>query len=283
MTIDNELKSLIILMEDPDPVVKNAVVRRMVERGEESIQVAERELSYRSRESSQYVESVLNEVKWEFTYKRLEELFKAPQPKLDESLFWITKLVDPLVDYTIFSNGLEKLVEEVVGELTDQKSAVEKVNIYNYLFFKKFKFHHNDIGIENIEYALIDRSLLSRGGNPVMITIIYLLIAQKSGIPLYPLCFLGGFVPVYLNPKGEILFYLNIFREGLIFGEDTLRQFFTDLQLTYNPKSFSLEQERALVSIYMEMLYYILTIEELNSKGERIKRAMGLLGSKRYL
>lgn len=282
MTIDLELKSLISLLNDSDPVVQQAVIDRLVERGEKSIEIVEFELHKQGVEKEKSTNYLVEQIKRAFAFKRLSTLFEAPQPILDESLFWITKVVDPTTDLTLFLGTLQGLVEEIAEELKDNATVVERVTIFNFIFFKRFKFRYIDITMERSDSALIDRVLLSRAGNPVIITIIYLLLAQQSGLSIYPLCFLGGFVPVVLDSKGSILFYLNIFREGHIFGEETLRQFFKELQLTYSPESFSLEQERALITIYAEILHLIYQKAGDREKRKSLKEIITMLGGRSY-
>ena len=133
------------------------------------------------------------------------------------------------------------------------------------------------------EAALLDRVLLSRGGNPVTVTLAFFLLAGLTGLPVYPLCFPGGFVPVYLDQQGNILFYLNIFKQGTIFAEDTLRQFFEEIGMTYNPENLRIEEERALLSIYAELLSFVYKNNGDEVVGRRIDRVIELLGGRRYL
>jgi len=129
----------------------------------------------------------------------------------------------------------------------------------------------------------MDRVLLSRGGNPVTVTLVYFLLAGAVGLPIYPLCFPGGFVPVYLDNDGKILFYLNIFKKGAIFVEDTLRQFFEDIGMVYSPDSLRVEQERALLSIYAELLAFVFRNNGDNVSVTRMERVVSVMGGKRFL
>jgi regulator of sirC expression with transglutaminase-like and TPR domain len=284
MRPDSELISLVYLMEDPDPVVRNAVKERLMERGEEAIDLIERYVIPEAEEAKKekYI-SILAEIKADIALDKLSSLLADPQPKLDMAMYLITRIADPFVNDVLFFQSIEELSDEISMEISEEKTPVENVEIFNYLFFKRIGFKHLDTRMQDSEKALMDRVLLSRGGNPVTVSLVYFLLAGAVGLPVYPLCFPGGFVPVYLDNDGKILFYLNIFKKGAIFVEDTLRQFFEDIGMVYNPDSLRVEQERALLSIYAELLAFVFRNNGDNVSVTRMERVVSVMGKKRFL
>ncbi|MGE0091106.1 MAG: hypothetical protein EOM16_03245 [Bacteroidia bacterium] len=284
MRPDSELISLVYLMEDPDPVVRNAVKERLMERGEEAIDLIERYVIPEAEEAKKekYI-SILAEIKADIALDKLSSLLADPQPKLDMAMYLITRIADPFVNDVLFFQSIEELSDEISMEISEEKTPVENVEIFNYLFFKRIGFKHLDTRMQDSEKALMDRVLLSRGGNPVTVSLVYFLLAGAVGLPVYPLCFPGGFVPVYLDNDGKILFYLNIFKKGAIFVEDTLRQFFEDIGMVYNPDSLRVEQERALLSIYAELLAFVFRNNGDNVSVTRMERVVSVMGGKRFL
>lgn len=284
MRPDSELISLVYLMEDPDPVVRNAVKERLMERGEEAIDQIERYVIPEAEEAKKekYI-SILAEIKADIALDKLSSLLADPQPKLDMAMYLITRIADPFVNDVLFFQSIEELSDEISMEISEEKTPVENVEIFNYLFFKRIGFKHLDTRMQDSEKALMDRVLLSRGGNPVTVTLVYFLLAGAVGLPIYPLCFPGGFVPVYLDNDGKILFYLNIFKKGAIFVEDTLRQFFEDIGMVYSPDSLRVEQERALLSIYAELLAFVFRNNGDNVSVTRMERVVSVMGGKRFL
>ncbi|MFA7180101.1 MAG: transglutaminase family protein, partial [Bacteroidales bacterium] len=225
----------------------------------------------------------LAEIKADIALDKLSSLLADPQPKLDMAMYLITRIADPFVNDVLFFQSIEELSDEISMEISEEKTPVENVEIFNYLFFKRIGFKHLDTRMQDSEKALMDRVLLSRGGNPVTVTLVYFLLAGAVGLPIYPLCFPGGFVPVYLDNDGKILFYLNIFKKGAIFVEDTLRQFFEDIGMVYSPDSLRVEQERALLSIYAELLAFVFRNNGDNVSVTRMERVVSVMGGKRFL
>lgn len=284
MRPDSELLSLIYLMEDPDPVIRDAVRERLVERGEDAVEQIERfVLPQMEEERKEKYFLLLDEIRADIAIDQLSLLLKDPQPKLDKALYLITRVADTSAVEIIYFSTLENLMDEISLEISEDKTPVENIGIFNFLFFKRFGFRHTDTKMQRPEAALLDRVLLSRGGNPVTVTLAFFLLAGLTGLPVYPLCFPGGFVPVYLDQQGNILFYLNIFKQGTIFAEDTLRQFFEEIGMTYNPENLRIEEERALLSIYAELLSFVYKNNGDEVMGRRIDRVIELLGGRRYL
>lgn len=284
MKPDSELISLITLMEDPDSIVRKAVRDRLIERGQETVELIERQYLPGSPEDKRELYlSFLDEVKADIATGKLISLIESPQPMLDLGLYYVTRVADTTTDELLYFTTLEALSEEISREIGEDKTSVESVKIFNYLFFNRFSFHHTDVQMQQSESALIDRVLLSRGGNPVAISLAYFLLSRSVGLPIYPLCFPGGFVPVYLDNEGKIIFYLNIFKQGSIFLEETLMQFFEDIGMAYNPESLKIEEERALVAIYAELLGYIYKSEENFQVVSRMEKISTLFEGRRFL
>lgn len=284
MILDSELISLMSLMDDPDLVVRNAVRERLIERGEDSIEQIERffipQLPKQDRDK--YI-LYLEEIKAEIAIERLLVLLKDPQPILSKALFLITKIADSSAEESIYLTVLDSLRNEIELEISEEKTPIENVEIFNFIFFRRFGFKHSEAQLIKTEGALIDRVLLSRVGNPVTVTLSYFLMAGAVGLPIYPLSFPGGFVPVYLDNSGRILFYLNVFKQGAIFLEDTLKQFFEDIKISYNPELLRVDQERDLLAIYAEFLSFIYKKNDNENVASRLDRVISLIGGQKYL
>lgn len=284
MMPDKELLSIAQLLSDSDSFVREAVKSRLVQRGIVAVEYLESELlSKEDREEGSDLDLFIQDVKLEIYIDNLRVEFSFPEPILQNGLYWVNKVVDESIDQVLFFNSIEQLYVRVVSESFDDKTAFEQIKIFNYLFFDVFDFKHTDIKMTSLESASIERALLSRSANPIVLTLIYFLISRMSGLPIYPLCFKGGFVPVYLDNNGKILFYLNIFKKGDIFSEDTLMEYIKDLNIELFNESLRIEQERALVSIYCEMLYFV--SKRLAERGlhARMQKVIDAIGGPKYL
>ncbi len=284
MRIDPEIISLLSLIDDPDATVKEAVRDRILTRGEVAIEqlelLADMELS---DDKKAFYGKYIEDLKEDLICDRIESYLQSPDPMLLKGIYLISRSIDFTLNEYDFINSVERLSDEISIELSEDKTATENVGIFNYLFFNNLGFDHCDTLIQNEENALINNVIDSKKGNPVSISLIYFMLARLAGLPIYPLCFPGGFVPVYLDNENRILFYLNIFKKGSIFLEDSLKQFFDDIGLLYTTESLKVEQDKSLVSIYAELLNYLYKSQEKFKMSDRMERILSVFGERRYL
>lgn len=284
MKYDPEMISLFSLIDDSDSFVRSAVRERIIEKGVDAVEQMEgwvREALTKGNLEEKLL--FLDDVKAEIYLSRFVQLLQSPQPPLAKGFFMISKIAETYAEESIFNAALESLSNEFCVEISGEKTPFENIEIFNFLFFKKFGFSHTDTQMQRRDNARIDTVILSRAGNPVAISLTYFLLARAAGLPVYPLCFTGGFVPVYLSTEGNIEFYLNIFKQGAIFLEDTLVQFFEDIGMSYNPESLKIEEERALLTIYAELLNFVYKNNGNQLVCERMEKVVKALGGSRFL
>ncbi len=284
MKTDVELSSLIALYDDPDPVVRGAVIGRMLQRGEEILEPL-MNLLYQSENSQkrEFYTEIVNFLKQEIAMDDFSKYLTSPDPILIEGLFLASRVINYEIDRAGFEATVDEISEELRFELSDDKTAIENIEIFNYIFFRRLGFKHSDPMIEDEKYALINSVLVLKEGNPIAISLLYFMLCRKTGLPVYPLCFPGGFVPVYVDNYGKIIFYLNIFKSGAIFLEDNLKAFFGEIGMIYDRSKLNVRQDKALISIYCELLCYMYKTQSNDEKLKLSERMLEVIGEERYL
>ena len=87
--------------------------------------------------------------------------------------------------------------------------------------------------------------LESKKGNQISLAIVYSIIAQKLDIPIYGVNLPQHFILAYIDDLEKtaddngILFYINVFNKGYIFGKRDIDQFLRQLKI--NPEKFFYE------------------------------------------
>jgi len=275
---ERELISILSLVDDPD--VGRVVKEQLIERGEEAIEAIAAIRDKLPEVDEDILDSLMVELKESVIIAKLKT--EMQEPSLDKALFLITKLADPDCDEDIWRGILEDFIIDLSLEISSMKTDVENVEIFNYLFFTKFRFEYEDSEIKREDFALINKALISRKGNPVVISLIYFLLAAGVGLQIYPLCFSGGFIPAYLNKRGEVLFYLNVFNRGSIFMKESLKDILGEMEPDDIQRAIG--EERALAAIYVEMLLFLYgNIQYFNKISVFEKVKMLISGEKRYL
>ena len=89
-----------------------------------------------------------------------------------------------------------------------------------------------------MDNSFINTVLESHRGNPLLLSIIYQLACHQVGIPVYGVNLPEHFVLAYLDKTTEhqpemrkVLFYINAFSKGTVFGKSDIDQFIKKLNM----------------------------------------------------
>ena len=286
MAVDpEELDHLVALFDDTDTFVTEQVDARLASYGPEIV----RSLRNRAeREPDAATQALIvaraRALNTEFKLGDFQDFIGRETGPL--SLFEGSWILSSLFDYTLQRERYEDLFfrcsQEYLAENSDQRTGVENIRILNHIFFHRLGFTLYDVQLRDPRYAQVSEALRTRGGNPFVLSFIYLMICQVSGLPVELVCFPGGFIPVYVE-NGKELFYINVYRGGDIFLKDRLGNFLKATGLQIDTKAFRRRDESAMLTLYLESLRYIYGNRKDEKTGQIIDRALDLLGPERYL
>lgn len=283
MSVDTELKSIVTLLDDTDDFVVEAINKRMLGRGVSVLTDLEvlynKEKSYRTKgliaDKIQYLSN-------EFVLDELGRMVNHEYPDLERGIYLISKLIVTDIDEIYFKDLLGILIRDLVTEISEEKTALEKMQIFNHIFYHRLLFKCGDYPITRESTTVLTSVLSSRHGVPLSISLTYFLLARCVGLEVYPMCFPGGFVPAYIE-KDKILFYMDIFRDGEIFSESRLKYYLENQGVDIDTSAFEVRDDRTLLLVYLEVLHFMYIQKEDEYFTELIGRALSLFGDDRIL
>lgn len=283
MSIDTELKSIVTLLDDTDDFVIKAINKRMLGRGASVLSDLEelynREKSYKTKG---LIADKIQFLSNEFVLEEFENMLVREYPDLERGIYLISKLIVPDIDEIYFKDLIGVLIRDLVEEINDKKTALEKMQIFNHIFYHRLLFKCGDYPVTRESTTVLTSVLSSRHGIPLSISLVYFLLARCIGLEVYPMCFPGGFVPSYVE-NDKILFYMDIFREGEIFSESRLKYYLENQGVDIDTSAFEVRDDRTLLLVYLEVLHFMYT-----QKGDEyivsvLDRALRLFGDERVL
>lgn len=283
MSIDTELKSIVTLLDDTDDFVIKAINKRMLGRGASVLSDLEelynREKSYKTKG---LIADKIQFLSNEFVLEEFENMLVREYPDLERGIYLISKLIVPDIDEIYFKDLIGVLIRDLVEEINDTKTALEKMQIFNHIFYHRLLFKCGDYPVTRESTTVLTSVLSSRHGIPLSISLVYFLLARCVGLEVYPMCFPGGFVPSYVE-NDKILFYMDIFREGEIFSESRLKYYLENQGVDIDTSAFEVRDDRTLLLVYLEVLHFMYT-----QKGDEyivsvLDRALRLFGDERVL
>lgn len=244
-----EIKALISLLDDPDELVFDQIRLKIESLGEEIIPVLEDAwehqaygILFQSR-----VENIIHNIQFDNVKADLKKWASTEEKDLLEGMLALAKYQYPDLDVDDINVFLNRLEKDIWLEFHDGLTALEKLKVFNHILFDVYEFEGNKKHYHSPDNTFINRVLESKKGNPISLAIIYLILAERLELPVYgvnlPRHFIlawGDLMDLNTNEGDDtkILFYINPFSGGSVFGKSDIDAFLNELKLKPNPIFF---------------------------------------------
>jgi len=130
-----------------------------------------------------------------FLTNKLEELLAVPEEEFDlaQTALLISKhaakdLLGERVNIRPYQKEIDFMAEELRQRTAEEKDPVKRIFILNRYFFGELGFfwNHRDVRtIRNPKYLLLPSVLKQRQGHTLALTILYVSLAERLGLPVY--------------------------------------------------------------------------------------------------
>ena len=279
-----ELTHLIALLDDPDDAVALVVWDRLMDMG---LPVAGmlRKVLHKSnnRTLTHRLARLISDMEMDHSYEALYAWSRERDPNMLKGLCLILRLVCPDLSFEYIFDAVFDISKEAWIELSDQKTTIEQIHLFNHIFYHRVGFRVDDPFLMDPNMAFLDKAIETKRANPVLFGLLYLAAANQAGIPITAVAFPGGFLPACTHADGRISFYINICQYGEIFGKEQLLGIFHNFGISMSEEQFFTCDTPALAAIYAESLYFIAGNTGDNDMERRMEKVLKLFGDKRIL
>lgn len=240
---NRELKALIKLLDDSDPEILDHIRRKLISLGAGAIPLLEEEWG---KSFDPLIQQRIERIVHAIQFEALVTDFKAWQNSiyhdLLEGIMLVARINYPDLNEQKIHDQLNKLYEMAHTETGLVQSPLEKIQALNRVMFEFAGFRGNTANFHSPQNSFINTVLESKKGNPLMLSVIYMLVAQRCNMPVYGVNLPEHFIcayqernPVHLTeyayPDADILCYINPFSRGNVFGKDAIEEFLQKLNL----------------------------------------------------
>ncbi len=213
---ERHIRSLIQLLSDSDPRIAKTIHTRLVEVGMPALpyltqaQSPETELTKRLRE-------VIDEIQHHSIEVRFRQLSASTPVSIDleEGAFLIAKMAYPELDIAGYQAQLTEMCRALTTRLTDSMSLREKIQAMNHYLFKEQEFKGNSSDYYDPDNTFLNRVLDRRCGIPIGLSVMYLLLGQRLGLPVRGVGMPGHFM-VGLNTEE---WFIDCFNGGTLLSQ----------------------------------------------------------------
>lgn len=246
-----EITALVKLLDDPDTEISGHVESRLFNMGADIIPILESEWEISLNIVVQErIELIISNIQYASICNELKSWADLPSPGLFEGALLISKYRYPDLDVGYLNNLIDKIRLDVWLELNNDLSAFEKVKVLNHVFYNLYQFSPNLSNFHSPQNSFINSVIESRRGNPVSLSVIYQIVANRLGIPIYGVNLPQHFVLAYRDEKilsnlinsytlpihipdseNGVIFYINVFNKGALLSLSNIEQFLKQLNL----------------------------------------------------
>lgn len=238
MINETEVNSLIRLLDDPDQEIYNHVHEKLLSYGSEVIGYLENAFGEAFDPIQQErIANLVHEIQFDNLKNDLLLWQHSGAFDLLQGILIINRYQYPDLDEQKIINQIEGIKRDIWIQMMNEASAPEQIKLINHIFYNIHGFSGNTSNHLDPQNSYLSQVLETKKGNQISLAIIYSIIAQKLDIPVYGVNLPQHFILAYMDEsrqsefEGGVMFYINAFNKGFIFGRRDVDMFLKQLNL----------------------------------------------------
>src|ERR1700743_2383569 len=240
-----EVQSLIRLLDDPDTGIFEHVHNKLLSIGPEAIEYLENawEEAFDPIQQER-IAGLVHEIQFGIVKNDLRLWYHGGAFDLLQGVLVINRYQYPDLDEQKVINQIEAVKRDIWIQKNNDGSPSDNVKLFNHVFYSIYGFSGNTTNHQDPQNSYISQVLESKRGNQISLAIIYSIIAQKLDMPVYGVNLPQHFILAYMDEnmqsefEGGVLFYINAFNKGFIFGRRAVDMFLKQLNLKFDKQFY---------------------------------------------
>lgn len=272
-------ESLIKLIDDPDPMIFEAVSLKIKQLGPGMIP----ELESAAKQAMtpvlhERIENMIRNLQYDQLKTDFLSWINSPVPRLLDGAWLMLRYQFPEMTRQQFSLLIKPLRDEIWLEISDILTAIEKIRIMDTLIFSKNKVHLNEGHPDSPGNNYLNRVIETGKANEHSLNLLYAVLAQELGMPVfvvrmpdYPiLAYIDMLLSLEDNPDPgfyDVLFYINPVDHGSLHSRNDITNFLIRHSLPLDPGFYEPRTNPEFIKICLKRLAadYELSASEFHS------------------
>jgi len=286
---NQEIKALISLLDDPDEFIYTEVRNKLKSLGDETIPFLEEywENNPMNHESQERIEDLIQQIQFETTYSNIEKWLSKNEPDLLRGAILINQIQYPDMDPKAVIDVLEKIKRDIWLEITPNLTNFEIIKVINKVIFDTYEFSGNKKNYHSPHSSFLSNVIETKKGNPLSLAIIYLLVTQDLGLPIFGVNLPSHFVLCYLDELNtnihltemeseDVLIYINPFSKGTLFDKNEIDSFLEQVKIPKREEFYSPCSNKDIIKRMVNNLIFSYEKSGYTDKAEVMKKILEL-------
>jgi regulator of sirC expression with transglutaminase-like and TPR domain len=285
---NSELNALVSLLDEPSNPIYDKIREKILVYGIEAIPYLENAWDNSFNNSiQQRVEEIIHSIQVTDLKHELKNWKEHSRINLLKGFYLVTKFQYPDLTYDSIEEKIEKIKKDIWLELNSNLTALEKVKVINHIFFEVHKFSGNKTNVDALQNLFVNSLLETKKGNHLTIGMLYIILSQKLGLPVFGVNLPQHFILSYVDEiheekltapnENDVLFYLNPFNSGAVFTQREIELFIKHLKLKPLPLYFKPCDNLAIIKRLVENIILLYGKLGQTEKAHELKLITGVL------
>lgn len=275
-TSESQIKALIRLLSDDNGRIAKTISDKLVEIGDSAVPLL-LEAELEQPEMARRIEGVLDEIRGSRLEEELRDHVARPEDQIDleRGAFLIARYAYPGLDveaYVRQLNGMAAEVRDLIGRRVSGEEAVKTLSRY---LFTEQGFRGNTKNYYETDNSYLNRVIDRRTGIPISLSILYLLVGRRLGLPLFGIGMPGHFLVKFEADRYKV--FVDCFNAGALLTEKDCARFLMQAGYGFEEKYLQRSSTPAILARSLKNLIAVYNKLNESVKASRLTRFIQIL------
>ncbi|MFZ4563664.1 MAG: transglutaminase-like domain-containing protein [Bacteroidales bacterium] len=238
---------MIKLLDEPDEIAFGLIRNQIFSIGPDALAPLEKALENTFDSLVQErIQEIIRKLNQENLYVDFVNWLNLGSDDLLKGFILVTQTQYPALNEEEIRITVEQLKMDVWIELHENLTALENVKVINHVLFDQHHFDGNKSDMNAPQNSYVNTFLETHKGSPLSLGILFIILAQTLGMPVYGVNLPQHFILAYLMEPGisnpgedDVLFYINPFNKGAVFTRREIELFIREMKFKPEKSFFS--------------------------------------------
>ena len=202
--------------------------------------------------------NLVNNIRRDQLKKEFEKWAGNSLSSLEEGIFLVASFENSLIDDEHYINKLNEwasTIEKNLRKIKLKNDPTSVINEINHFLFMELGFKGNKKNYYDPENSFIDKIMDKRIGNPILLSMIYLTVTKRLGLPFSGVNMPAHFLVQYTDAFEPI--YIDPFNQGEIITKQVCQERIKSLKLSWQEEYLSTPTNKQIIARILQNLINI--------------------------
>jgi len=276
MQNENQIKSLVYLLDDPDPFIQQNVTSKLMEYGEKAVPLLD-EQKYKTNDDAERdrINQIIHGITFDSLISDYTELLDSGIDSLEElefAVFTLARLENPTLRIRDYTKKLDRFADILKDKVHHSITDEERMNAVLDFIFTDLSFKGDTNDYHNPDNAFMNRVIERRKGLPISLALIAIFIGYRLNEPFYGINMPIHFMLAYDGNKERIL--IDPFDSGKVVTYNQCYYFLKRNGIQPKPQYFEKASYGSILARCLRNLVHAYSKRENEKREEELQRLL---------